>query len=121
MIKMRVALIDGLIGHLDHREAQNLIAHNEALLEDLHHGALFDVLVLHVHHSVVLFGIKGLAHLPDGVDVQPLQSLGELGGKEEDIPYLAHTAAFGNGNQGTLGGFVKLQEQDMANIYRLML
>ncbi len=49
------------------------------------------------------------------------QSLSELGGKEEDIPYLAHTAAFGNGNQGTLGGFVKLQEQDMANIYRLML
>ena len=49
------------------------------------------------------------------------QSLSELGGKEEDIPYLAHTAAFGNGNQGTLGGFVELQAQDMANIYRLML
>ena len=49
------------------------------------------------------------------------QTLAELGGKEEDIPYLAHTAAHGNGNGGTLGGFVVLQEEDMANIYRLML
>ena len=49
------------------------------------------------------------------------QTLGELGGKEEDIPYLAHTAAFGNGNGGTLGSFVVLQEADMANIYRKML
>ena len=49
------------------------------------------------------------------------QTLGELGGKEEDIPYLAHTAAYGNGNGGTLGSFVVLQEADMANIYRTML
>ena len=49
------------------------------------------------------------------------QTLGELGGKEEDIPYLAHTAAYGNGNDGTLGGFVVLHEEDMANIYRGML
>ena len=48
-------------------------------------------------------------------------TLGELGGKEEDIPYLAHTAAYGNGNGGTLGSFVVLHEEDMANIYRLML
>ena len=47
------------------------------------------------------------------------QTLAELGGKEEDIPYLARTAAYGNGNGGTLGSFVVLQEQDMANIYRL--
>ena len=49
------------------------------------------------------------------------QTLGELGGKEEDIPYLAHTAAYGNGNNGTLGGFVVLQEADMAAIYRRTL
>ena len=49
------------------------------------------------------------------------QTLGQLGGKEEDIPYLAHTAAYGNGNTGTLGGFVVLKEEDMANIYRLTL
>ena len=49
------------------------------------------------------------------------QTLAELGGKEEDIPYLAHTASYGNGNGGTLGSFVVLQEEDMANIYRLTL
>lgn len=49
------------------------------------------------------------------------QTLAELGGKEEDIPYLAHTAAYGNGNGGTLGGFVVLKEEDMANIYRLTI
>lgn len=49
------------------------------------------------------------------------QTLAELGGKEADIPYLAHTAAYGNGNGGTLGGFVVLKEEDMANIYRKML
>ena len=49
------------------------------------------------------------------------QTMAELGGKEEDIPYLAHTAAYGNGNGGTLGGFVVLNEDDMANIYKLML
>ena len=47
------------------------------------------------------------------------QTLAELGGKEEDIPQLAHMAAYGHGNDGTLGGFVVLKEEDMANIYRL--
>ena len=49
------------------------------------------------------------------------QTLAELGGKEEDIPYLAHTASYGNGNQGTLGSFVVLKEKDMENIYRMTL
>ena len=49
------------------------------------------------------------------------QTLAEVGGKEADIPYLAHTAAYGNDNGGTLGGFVVLNEQDMVNIYKLML
>ena len=49
------------------------------------------------------------------------QTMAEVGGKEEDIPYLARTAAYGNGNGGTLGGFVVLNEEDMANIYKLML
>ena len=44
-----------------------------------------------------------------------------FGKEEEDIPYLAHTAAYGNGNGGTMGGFVVLKEKDMENIYRLML
>ena len=49
------------------------------------------------------------------------QTLAEVGGKEEDIPYLARTAAYGNGNGGTLGSFVVLTEDDMAAIYRRML
>ena len=49
------------------------------------------------------------------------QTLTELGGKEEDIPYLAHTAAYGNEGDGCLGRFVELKEEDIANIYRLML
>lgn len=48
-------------------------------------------------------------------------TLAELGGKEEDIPAMAHTACFGNGGSGTIGNFVKLTEEDVANIYRLML
>ena len=49
------------------------------------------------------------------------QTLEEVGGKEEDIPYLAHTAAYGNGNKGTLGSFVVLGEEDFKNIYKLAL
>ena len=45
----------------------------------------------------------------------------ELGAKEEDIPQMAHTAAFGNGGSGAIGGFARLTEEDIANIYRLML
>ena len=47
------------------------------------------------------------------------QTLAELGGKEEDIAYMAHTACYGNGNGGCVGGFVKLKEEDVANIYKL--
>ncbi len=49
------------------------------------------------------------------------QSITEFGGKEEDVSYLAHTAAYGNGNGGRLGSFVSLSEEDMANIYQRML
>lgn len=45
----------------------------------------------------------------------------ELGAKEEDIPQMAHTACYGDGRIGTLGNFVKLHEEDVANIYRLMV
>ena len=40
---------------------------------------------------------------------------------KEDIPYMTHTACFGNGNGGTIGGFVELHEEDVAAIYRRML
>ena len=45
----------------------------------------------------------------------------ELGAKEEDIERLAHAACYGDTRTGTIGGFVELHEEDVANIYRLML
>ena len=49
------------------------------------------------------------------------RNFAELGAKEEDIPQLAHTACYGNGEGGVMNGFVPLQEEDIAAIYRLML
>jgi len=49
------------------------------------------------------------------------QTMAELGGKAEDIPYLAHTACYGNGKTGHLGNFVTLNEEAVAAIYRLTL
>ncbi len=48
-------------------------------------------------------------------------TLEEIGGREEDIPKLANSACRGNGRGGTLDGFVSLTEEDVANVYRLML
>jgi alcohol dehydrogenase YqhD (iron-dependent ADH family) len=45
----------------------------------------------------------------------------ELGAKEEDIEKMAHIACFGDVREGFIGGFVKLNENDVTNIYRLML
>ena len=49
------------------------------------------------------------------------KNFAELGAKEEDIEKLAHTACYGNGGDGTLGGFVKLEQKDVEAIYKLML
>ena len=45
----------------------------------------------------------------------------ELGARAEDIEQLAHTACYGNGRGGSIGGFVSLDQKDIENIYRLML
>ena len=45
----------------------------------------------------------------------------ELGAKEEDIERMAHTACYGNGREGQIGGFVSLKEEDVKAIYRLMI
>ena len=45
----------------------------------------------------------------------------ELGAKEEDIEKMAHTACYGNGRDGHIGGFVSLKEEDVKAIYRLMI
>ena len=48
-------------------------------------------------------------------------TLAELGGSEEDIDQLAHTACYGNGRDGKLRGFTELDEDDLKNIYNLMI
>ena len=45
-----------------------------------------------------------------------------LGAKEEDIEALAHTCCWGSENaDGKQHGFMELTEEDVINIYRLML
>lgn len=45
----------------------------------------------------------------------------ELGGKEEDIDKMAEKAVFGAGRKGTIGSFVKLDKEDVINIYRISI
>ena len=48
-------------------------------------------------------------------------SFSELGAKEEDIDSMAHTACYGDGGSGIVGNFKKLTEEDVKNIYKLMI
>ena len=45
----------------------------------------------------------------------------ELGAKEEDIPKLVEVLCRGDGRDGTISGFVTLNEEDCTNIYKMML
>ena len=45
----------------------------------------------------------------------------ELGAKEEDIETLAHNCCYGDVREGTISGFVTLNQADVEAIYRLML
>ena len=49
------------------------------------------------------------------------RTLSELGGKEEDIPKLVDVLCNGDGRPGSISGFVTLDQEDCANIYRMML
>lgn len=49
------------------------------------------------------------------------KNFAELGAKEEDIERMAHCACHGDARTGSIGGFVSLDQQDVENIYRLML
>ncbi len=48
-------------------------------------------------------------------------SFAELGAREEDIPVLVRNLCRGNGRQGSISGFVTLDEEDCEKIYRLMI
>lgn len=45
----------------------------------------------------------------------------ELGAKEEDIEKLAYTCCYGDVETGETGGYVRLNQKDVENIYRLMV
>jgi len=64
-------------------------------------------------------GIDALRHFLKSIGM-PL-NFTELGAKKEDIEKMSHSACYGDGRGGAIGGFVKLNENDVANIYRLML
>jgi alcohol dehydrogenase YqhD (iron-dependent ADH family) len=66
-----------------------------------------------------LAGIEALRRFLKSIGM-PL-TFKELGAKEEDIPKLASMVFHGKAKTDTIGGFVKLHEEDVVNIYRLML
>ena len=49
------------------------------------------------------------------------RNFAELGAKEEDIPALVKALCRGDGRQGSISGFVTLNEEDCAKIYQLMV
>ena len=49
------------------------------------------------------------------------KNFAELGAKEEDIPALVKTLCYGDGRTGTISGFVTLNEDDCAKIYKMMI
>ncbi|MBR2765583.1 MAG: hypothetical protein IKE03_06345 [Blautia sp.] len=64
-------------------------------------------------------GIEALRHFLAGLGMP--QTLGELGGKEEDIPKLVDVLCNGDGRPGNISGFVTLDEKDCTAIYKMML
>ncbi len=49
------------------------------------------------------------------------RNFAELGAKEEDIPVLVKSLCWGDGRQGSISGFVTLNEEDCTKIYQLMV
>jgi len=49
------------------------------------------------------------------------KNFAELGAKEEDIPALVNALCRGDGREGSISGFVTLDEEDCAKIYRMMI
>ena len=52
---------------------------------------------------------------------QAYNSLVTFGGKEEDIPELVKNLCYGDGRDGTISGFVTLNEDDCTKIYQAMI
>ncbi len=64
-------------------------------------------------------GIKALSNFLESIGMP--KNFAQLGAKQEDIEHMAHSACFGAGRNGTIGGFVSLNQKDVENIYKLMI
>ena len=69
--------------------------------------------------GTALAGIDRLEEFLRGIG-RPL-SFKELGAKEEDIPTLVKALCYGDGREGTITGFVTLDEEDCTKIYQMMI
>ena len=69
--------------------------------------------------ATALAGIASLENFLKGIGM-PL-SFAELGAKEEDIPTLVKALCYGDGREGSISGFVTLEEDDCTKIYQMMV
>ncbi|MCR4932937.1 MAG: iron-containing alcohol dehydrogenase [Lachnospiraceae bacterium] len=69
--------------------------------------------------ATALQGITALENFLKSIGM-PIR-FNELGAKEEDIPTLVKMLCYGDGRTGSISGFVKLNEEDCTNIYKMML
>ena len=123
------------------------IEHELSAIYDCAHGAGLAVVMpavftYNMHHNVMRFaqvacrvwgcqmdfenpertakaGIEALRRFLKSIGMPG--NFAELGAREEDIEKMAEVACNGDARTGTLGGFVQLNNQDVENIYRLML
>ena len=65
--------------------------------------------------------LKGIAALKDFLkSIGMPVSLKDINAKEEDIPKLVEVLCHGNGRDGSISGFVTLNEDDCTKIYKMM-
>ena len=69
--------------------------------------------------STALEGINALQNFL--VSIGMPKNFSELGAKEEDIPKLVEVLCRGDGRQGSITGFVTLNEDDCTKIYQMMV
>ena len=115
------------------------IEHELSALYDCAHGAglavtmpaVFRYVMKHdeARFAQVAQRVWGVSSAAEGIDafqaflksIGMPATLGELGGREEDIPVLVKNLCYGDGRTGTISGFVTLDEKDCAEIYKMMI
>lgn len=69
--------------------------------------------------KTAMAGIRALADFLSSIGMP--RNFAQLGAREEDIEKMAKVCAYGDGRPGYIEGFVRLDQKDIENIYRLML